>query len=49
MVHKALPRQLMPRAVTEDTLKMMERRALGRMVEGFRRDTDVNWAVKWEK
>ena len=36
MVHNALPRQLMPRVVTEDAPHKMERKALGRIVEGSR-------------
>ena len=46
MVHNPLPRQLMPRAVTEDALNLMERRALGRMVQVFGREMDINRVAK---
>ena len=46
MVHNALPRQLMPRAVTKDAPNMMERRVLGRMVEAIGREMDLKQVVK---
>ncbi len=36
-VHNALPRQLMPRAVTEIAAERIERRTLGRIMEGIGR------------
>ena len=36
MLQRALPRQLMPRAVMEDTLQRRERKVLGRIVEGLK-------------
>lgn len=41
MSHIALPRQLMPRAVHEDAPNRMERKALGRIVEGFGPDMGI--------
>lgn len=35
MVQSALPRQFMPRAMTEGAPNRMERKALGRIVDGF--------------
>ena len=35
MSHNALPRQLMPRAVTETALEMMEKIVAGRILEGL--------------
>ena len=46
MVHSALPRQLIPRAVTEDALHMMGRRALKRILEAFGGKMDTNLVVK---
>ena len=46
MVQKPLPRQLMPRAMTEDAPHTTERKVLGRIVEGFGRALDINRVVK---
>lgn len=46
MVHNALPRQLMPRAVTEVALHTMEKRALRRMLIAFGGRIYTNLIVK---
>ena len=46
MSHKALPRQLIPRAVTEDTLHVKERTALGRILQGSGGAMNIKRLVK---
>ena len=46
MVHKALPRQLIPRAVTEDIPHVKERTALGRILQGFGDAMDIRRVVE---
>ena len=46
MVHKALPRQLIPRAVTEDTPHAKERTAVGRILQGSGDARDIKRVVK---
>lgn len=46
MVHKALPRQLIPRAVTEDTPHVKERTALARILQRSGDAMDIKRVVK---